>query len=204
MVTDPFQELQSSVANHDPDTEDSDSPLTLKKTSYQRPKHPRVFCNECDTNKEGYRGEHELRRHKDREHRRTIKKWMCVEPADNIDHPKPIVPLATCNACQRQKKQYGVYYNAAAHLRRVHFNPRRYPSADDPGDPPSLNRRRRIGGAGSDWPPMSELKFWMQEMELTINRREEESEDEDIYYSFSETEDESDNLDRRFNLEKAL
>jgi hypothetical protein len=131
----------------------SESIATLKPT-YQRPKHKRVFCDQCDGYPDGLRGEHELRRHKDREHPAMVKKYICIEPTGQ-DHPKPERPLSKCRACGAQKK-YGAYYNAAAHLRRTHFRPKRR------GDRESEYRERNVS---SDWPPMSELKYWMKEVE---------------------------------------
>lgn len=154
-----------------------------KPTTYQRPKHDRVFCKQCENHSEGFRGEHELRRHQDREHKSTVKKWMCIEPADGANHPKPVVPLSKCKACYNQKKKYGAYYNAAAHLRRAHFKPKakgrgKTSKADD--------AEKRGGKGGGDWPQMSELKYWMKEVEEQVtdfNDAEQEddaSEDETV------------------------
>jgi hypothetical protein len=49
------------------------------------------------------------------------------------------------------QKRYGAYYNAAAHLRRAHFNP------------------HRSGKASGDWPPMTILKDWMREVRQPID-----------------------------------
>lgn len=127
------------------------------KPSYQRPKHDRVSCKECDDHPEGFRGEHELRRHQDRQHRKTVKKWICIQPS-GLDHPKPAQSLSRCKACAQQKKKYNAYYNAAAHLRRAHFRPKpkgraKTSKVDD--------AEKRGGKAGGDWPPMHELKHWM-------------------------------------------
>ncbi|KAL6869016.1 hypothetical protein ACO1O0_000339 [Amphichorda felina] len=95
---------------------------------------------------EGFRGEHELRRHTDAKHAALVKRWVCKEPESQAPTaPQPVVPLSKCKACLTQKN-YGAYYNAAAHLRRAHFNP------------------HRGGKASGDWPPMSVLKDWMQEV----------------------------------------
>jgi hypothetical protein len=63
-----------------------------------------------------------------------------------------------------QKKRYGAYYNAAAHLRRAHFKPK------SKGQRTKSNTKveegeKRGGKGGGDWPAMSELKHWMKEVE---------------------------------------
>ncbi|KIM96249.1 hypothetical protein OIDMADRAFT_59318 [Oidiodendron maius Zn] len=136
--------------------------VASSKHSYQRPKHNRVYCKECDGHPDGFRGEHELRRHQDRQHRKMVKKWICIQPPGS-EHPTPAQPLSRCKACTQQKKKYGAYYNAAAHLRRAHFRPK------------SMGRERKVdeankrgGKAGGDWPPMSELKHWMMEVDELV------------------------------------
>lgn len=93
----------------------------------------------------------------DRAHRSTRKVWICVDGS-----PEKTM-LANCKACQGKKK-YGAYYNAAAHLRRVHFNPKE--KSRERGD--RVHRRQRGGG---DWPPMEELKkHWMDEIEEATHK----------------------------------
>ncbi|TVY89121.1 hypothetical protein LAWI1_G007130 [Lachnellula willkommii] len=139
----------------------SQDKVAISKPTYQRPKHERVLCKQCDNHPEGFRGEHELRRHQDREHKLLVKKWVCIEPSGH-GHPKPELPLSKCKACGVQRKKYGAYYNAAAHLRRTHFKPKakgaRKTAKGDDGE-------KRGGKGGGDWPPMSELKYWMKEVE---------------------------------------
>jgi hypothetical protein len=128
-----------------------------QKTEYQRPKRDRLYCKQCASHPEGFRGEHELRRHIDREHKGMVKRWICVEPKDGLSHPKPILPLSRCKACHQEKKKYTAYYNAAAHLRRAHFKPKK----------PHRNGIEKRGGMTvQDWPPMVELKYWMKEIEV--------------------------------------
>jgi hypothetical protein len=134
--------------------------VAISKPNYQRPMHYRVFCKQCDSHPEGFRSEHELRRHQEREHKGLIKKWICIEPDDGDDHPKPVLPLPRCRAC-REKKRYGAYYNAAAHLRRAHFKPKQKRKGEDAEE----KRREKTGG---DWPPMAELKYWMKEIEEVV------------------------------------
>jgi hypothetical protein len=167
---------------------------TLLKPRYQRPKHDRVFCQKCDSHPEGFRGEHELRRHQDRDHRgRTIKKWICIQPTD-AGHPAPVVELSRCKSCKQQKK-YGAYYNAAAHLRRAHFKPKtKVRGKSDRGD------EIRGGKGGGDWPPMSEMKLWMKEVEEIVDdapsssHPELASSNDDVYYDMVQTQDEAASL----------
>ncbi|KAI8629236.1 hypothetical protein F5Y19DRAFT_485132 [Xylariaceae sp. FL1651] len=138
------------------------SPTKLR-TSYQRPPLRRVFCSKCNEYPEGFRGEHELRRHTDAKHAALVKRWVCTEPPNpSPNAPQPLIPLSKCKACVTQKK-YGAYYNAAAHLRRAHFHP------------------HRSGKASGDWPPMSILKDWMREVRqsIDVNENDSSSGDED-------------------------
>ena len=128
----------------------SPAPTPRLRTSYQRPPLRRVYCTKCNEYPEGFRGEHELRRHNDAKHAALVKRWVCTQPPDPPSSPQPVIPLAKCKACVTQKR-YGAYYNAAAHLRRAHFNP------------------HRGGKASGDWPPMSILKDWMREVRQSID-----------------------------------
>ncbi|KAF4338103.1 serine threonine phosphatase [Fusarium beomiforme] len=106
----------------------------------------RVYYDKCNEHPDGFRGDHELRRHIDAKHSATVKRWVCEEPKNQIpSSPQPVIPLSRCKACLAQK-QYGAWYNAAAHLRRAHFRPHRF------------------GKSSGDWPSMSVLKDWMREV----------------------------------------
>ncbi|WYZ42945.1 hypothetical protein EsH8_VI_000644 [Colletotrichum jinshuiense] len=118
---------------------------------YQRPPLRRVYCIKCNEYPEGFRGEHELRRHTDAKHAALVRRWVCTEPDSySPTLPQPVIPLSKCKACVTQKR-YGAYYNAAAHLRRAHFNP------------------HRGGKASGDWPPMTILKDWMREVRQSVD-----------------------------------
>ncbi|OAF60484.1 hypothetical protein VC83_03349 [Pseudogymnoascus destructans] len=79
-----------------------------------------------------------------------VKKWVCIEPLDGTEEEfRPINSLVKCKACNQQNKKYNAYYNAARHLRCVHFVPK------------TRDRKKADGG---DWPPMEELKRWMKEV----------------------------------------
>lgn len=141
---------------------------------YARPEHPRVFCAQCDIHTEGFRDEHELRRHVDREHPEPVRKWVCIESTEP-GHPTPVLPFSKCKACLQQK-QYSAYYNAAAHLRRAHFR-FKLPSKSKIGG----GEAKRGGKGGSDWLPMCTLKPWLKEVEVhNASRPESFGLDDDI------------------------
>ncbi|KAI9648259.1 hypothetical protein NHQ30_002891 [Ciborinia camelliae] len=157
----------------------SNDKVAIEKRAYQRPKHERVFCKLCEEHPDGFRGEHELRRHCDRQHKRMVKKWVCIEPPSGQGREKPVLPLSKCKACATQKKKYGAYYNAAAHLRRAHFKPK---SKGRNKSSKVEDSQKRGGKAGGDWPPMSELKNWFKEVEepaADYGQQEEDDDDED-------------------------
>lgn len=138
----------------------------IAKTRYARPKHPKLKCDSCDIYPEGFRGEHELRRHIQAKHTSVVKKWTCCDPHDSgawtsVD---VIHPLRDCKQCS-SNKQYGAYYNAAAHLRRTHFKkkaPRKGSHQASPSAPLAEDE------ANLDWPHMSDLKPWMKEVIVPI------------------------------------
>lgn len=125
----------------------------LTKAPYVRPQHPKIMCKHCNERPDGFRGTHELDRHVARAHSAMRKGYICV---DNSSDRKF---LANCKHC-RNKKVYGAYYNAAAHLRRAHFHPRKRGRK-------GKNDEKRGGIGGGDDPPMDFLKqFWIQEVDV--------------------------------------
>ena len=80
------------------------------------------------------------------------------------DSPTSLLMLTSATAC-RARKTYGANYNAAAHLRRAHFNP---PKNKRGGRGKKSEGRGGMGGGNK--PSMEELKKWMYEQwEYNIN-----------------------------------
>lgn len=147
----------------------------LPKSTYQRPKGPKITCPSCQEHPEGFRGKHELRRHINAKHRGRITKFRCRDPASVglISEVKIKQPLSECKACSTGKL-YGAYYNAAAHLRRTHFKDK---AVRGKGRKP--DDEKRAGKGGGFWPPMSVLKLWFEECHVTT--------DECVYGDTAET-----------------
>ena len=131
--------------------------VPIAKTSHNRPQREKKFCAMCNEKPDGYRGDHELKRHCERKHCDGVRKtWVCVDAS-----PDKSV-LANCKHC-RGGKSYGAYYNAAAHLRRVHFNakPKGRKGRSNPAE-------KRGGKGGGEYPSMDVLKKWMEEREERV------------------------------------
>lgn len=130
----------------------------LPKTHYVRPQHPKIMCVYCAERPEGFRGTHELDRHIARAHASRRKGYICVDYSSDGKF------LANCKHC-RGKKVYGAYYNAAAHLRRAHFHPRKRGRK-------GKNDEKRGGIGGGDHPAMDYLKqHWIKEIEVANTKR---------------------------------
>ncbi|KAM3415516.1 hypothetical protein BST61_g9037 [Cercospora zeina] len=134
----------------------------IPKAPYVRPQHSKLKCSMCDEFPSGFRGDHELRRHWERAHAECRKVWICTEPTVRTEW-WPTKPLGICKQC-KQQKNYSAYYNAAAHLRRAHFCPRKR-GRKARGE----ERESRAGKAGGDWPPIEWLKAngWLKEIEVS-------------------------------------
>ena len=129
----------------------------------RRPLHPRVYCRQCTKCPNGFRSDHELRRHTEREHALTRKVWVIKD----ISEDKKF--LSKCKACVSGKR-YGHDYNAAAHLRRCHFSERKVRqqgAGDKEQQPPPAKAVKP--------PSMEELRSWIEEVEVTAETPPSES-----------------------------
>jgi len=123
----------------------------------------RLKCPTCNDYPEGFRSEHELRRHTNRVHRKTRKVWVTIDTSPDKTF------LANCKACQSGKK-YNECYNAASHLRRMHFHPHKRGERKM-----SAAQARRGGKPGDLDPPMEVLKKkWLREVDEVVGEAAEE------------------------------
>lgn len=122
----------------------------ISRLERHRVEKQKLFCDKCNKQPDGFRGAHELQRHKDAQHSRVRKVWVCVDGSQDQ------TMLSNCKNC-RAMKTYPAYYNAAAHLRRMHFKPK--PDVSQRG------KTSRAGIGGGDNPPIEILKkFWMKQV----------------------------------------
>ncbi|KAI4178013.1 MAG: hypothetical protein LQ343_000097 [Gyalolechia ehrenbergii] len=147
--------------------------ISITKAPYVRPQQPKIACPHCDSKPDGYRGEHELGRHINKAHSLTRTVWVCID----ISPDKSF--LSKCKQCIRGKK-YNAYYNAAAHLRRAHFNPR---PKGRKGKSNEEETTKRAGSSGGELPPMDYCKLWMREIREDVLQNaspyDDEEEDDD-------------------------
>lgn len=127
----------------------------------------RLKCPVCSDYPDGFRSEHELRRHTNRVHKKARKVWVTIDTSPDKSF------LANCKACQTGKR-YNECYNAASHLRRMHFHPHKR------GERKMTAAEARRGGKPGDLdPPMEVLKAnWLREVDEIIGEENEPTEDD--------------------------
>ena len=114
-----------------------------------RVQRDKVYCPHCRDRPEGFRGDHELSRHIARKHLPERSVWICVDASPD---GRLLTNCKACDSCT----EYNIEYNAVAHLRRKHFNPRT--QVRDANE----STHRRGGGSGGRHPPMDELRPYLK------------------------------------------
>ncbi|KAF1951720.1 hypothetical protein CC80DRAFT_424160 [Byssothecium circinans] len=126
----------------------------------------KLKCGMC-SDSPAFRSSHEairLRRHTNRVHKKTRKVWVTIDTSPNQDF------LKGCKACATGKK-YNECYNAASHLRRMHFHPHRRGERKM-----SAAEARRGGKPGDLDPSMEVLKAnWLREVDEVVGETDEPS-----------------------------
>lgn len=132
----------------------------IARQARQQAPRKTTFCGFCNDQPAGFHGDHELRRHIERHHTQMRRVWICRDASESGKF------LQNCKAC-RMGKTYGANYNAAAHLRRAHFNPCKNKRGGR-----GKKSEGRGGMGGGSWPSMEFLKDWMYEsFESNMNGR---------------------------------
>ena len=139
------------------DTTPNTSPTFQASSKTPNRRVLRLKCPLCTDYPDGFRSEHELRRHTNRVHRKTRKVWVTIDTSPDKSF------LANCKSCQTGKR-YNECYNAASHLRRMHFHPHKR------GERKMTAAEARRGGKPGDLdPPMDVLKAnWLREVDEVL------------------------------------
>lgn len=132
---------------------DMSTTCVISKTPYVRPPHPKILCQFCNERPEGFRGTHELDGHIAQAHSSLRKRYVCIDRSPDKKF------LAGCKHCRTQKV-YGAYYNAAAHLRIHHFDPRK------PGRKDKIDKIRGGTGGGNHSAMDFPVAQWIKEVDV--------------------------------------
>ena len=146
--------VAAPIKNDTPNT----SPTLQSSSKTPSRRVMRLKCPICSDYPDGFRSEHELRRHTNRVHKKTRKVWVTIDTSPDKSF------LANCKACQTGKR-YNECYNAASHLRRMHFHPHKR------GERKMTAAEARKGGKATDLdPPMDVLKTnWLREVDEFVD-----------------------------------
>ncbi|OAA69972.1 hypothetical protein LEL_09788 [Akanthomyces lecanii RCEF 1005] len=125
--------------------------MRAKKVSKVRKREEKVECHLCLTE---LSGDHEYDRHFKLVHQAEGWRWQVIDPFEKgltPDHPVPF-EISECKNCQ-SGKLYGINYNAAAHIRRVHFK-----------NTPNIDGGSKGGSSGGAWPEIRYLEYYYMKM----------------------------------------
>lgn len=141
------------------------SVASIPRTVYKRPAKEKQYCTKCNDHPDGFRGDHELMRHMQRQHSTTRKCWIAVDKSEDGKW------LSNCKHC-RNKKKYYAYYNLAAHLRRIHFNKKEKSGRGRRRRGAPIPEAEKKGGkSGGDQPSIDWLKDngWIIEVDEYVS-----------------------------------
>ena len=130
---------------------EKDDYLRAKKVSKVRKREEKIKCHICTTE---LSGDHEFDRHFKLVHQDEGWRWQVIDPFEKgliPEHPV-LFEISQCKNCQ-SGKLYGINYNAAAHIRRVHFK-----------NTPSINGGSKGGSSGGAWPEIRYLEYYYMKM----------------------------------------
>ncbi|KAL8868957.1 MAG: hypothetical protein Q9174_004636 [Haloplaca sp. 1 TL-2023] len=131
--------------------------------------HPKLMCPHCDRYPNGFRGDFELERHVARIHAQIRIHYQCRKSNETGEE---VPGFDRCNACRTGKK-FNAHYNAAAHLRRVHFNPK--PKAGE-----LFGKEKTKDRSFGEWPPMDDLRHFMTMISEDVRDHAKEDVREDV------------------------
>ncbi|KAM3499966.1 hypothetical protein MY10362_006826 [Beauveria mimosiformis] len=124
---------------------------TGSKAGKGRKKEEKRKCEICQKE---LSGDHEYVRHFKLVHEPEGWRWEVIDPRSKGLRPLFHIPfdISDCKNCQL-RKLYGINYNAAAHIRRVHFK-----------STPNSKKGHRGGSSGGAWPEIRYLECYYMKL----------------------------------------
>lgn len=142
----PIAPSPATSSANSPESEQAD-PAKARKVSKGRKREEKRRCEICSTE---LSGDHEYARHFKLVHEVQGWRWQVIDPSEKGLMPQfPVrFGISQCKNCQ-SNKLYGINYNAAAHIRRVHFK-----------STPSIKGGSKGGSSGGAWPEIRYLEYY--------------------------------------------